>query len=420
MAGLLSFLSDIGVQAGGQPSLTGPLSSLSKGLFGLSNLRYPSDLSSSDKNHYMTITIYEQRNTQFVNDPALDASGKQTLSGVFGNDASSAAVRSAAGEAGQALVGIVNKTLDFAAEGAKLIGINKEAVDSAAAGAQTLTGYAEKTFARAGEPMGLRATGKITTTISLYMPDTLVFDHHQGYSDVAMGGELLTGLAAGGKSIADIVNSPGTDDKFKQAVTNLSPFALSILANKAGGGFGKTLFTAATGVVQNPMLEMIYTTPSFRTFRFDFQFYPRSQKESEEVQNIIRELRFHQAPEGLAASNGFFMVPPSEFGINFYYNGVENPNIPKLGLCVLETLTVDYAPSGFSAYEVPGQLTPQRGGTGMPVAIRVSLQFKETEIRTKASYDKEDGLNRARARTPTQEELNNLDIGFGPGKFTPD
>jgi hypothetical protein len=234
-----------------------------------------------------------------------------------------------------------------------------------------------------------------------------------------MGGELLTGLAAGGKSIADIVNNPGTDDKFKQAVTNLSPFALSILANK-GGGFGKTLFTAATGVVQNPMLEMIYTSPRFREFRFDFQLYPRSQKESEEVQNIIRELRFHQAPEGLAISNGFFMVPPSEFGINFYCNGVENPNIPKIGLCVLDSLIVDYAPSGFSAYEVPGQRTPQRGGTGMPVAIRLSLNFKETEIRTKASYDKEDGLNRARARTPTQEELNNLDIGFGPGKFTPD
>ena len=419
MAGLLSFLSDIGVQAGGQPSLTGPLSSLSKGLFGLSNLRYPSDLSSSDKNHYMTITIFEQRNTQFVNDPALDASGKQALSGVFGNDASSAGVRAAAGEAGQALVGIVNKGVDLLAQGANLLGINSNSTAQAQQGAQTLTGYANDVFGAAGNPMGLRATGKITTTISLYMPDTLVFDHHQGYSDVAMGGELLTGLAAGGKSIADIVNNPGADDKFKQAVTNLSPFALSILANK-GGGFGKTLFTAATGVVQNPMLEMIYTSPKFREFRFDFQFYPRSQKESEEVQNIIRELRFHQAPEGLAVSNGFFMVPPSEFGINFYYNGVENPNIPKLGLCVLDSLIVDYAPNGFSAYEVPGQRTPQRGGTGMPVAIRLSLNFKETEIRTKASYDKEDGLNRARARTPTQEELNNLDIGFGPGKFTPD
>ena len=83
-------------------------------------------------------------------------------------------------------------------------------------------------------------------------------------------------------------------------------------------------------------------------------------------------------------------------------------------------MTVDYAPSGFSAYEVPGQITPQRGGTGMPVAIRVSLQFKETEIRTKASYDKEDGLNRGKARSMSQEELNNMDIGFGPGKYTPD
>jgi len=403
MAGLLSFLSDIGVQAGGQPSLTGPLSSLFKGQYGLSNLRYPSDLSASDKNHYITITIFEQRNTQFQNDPALDASGKQALAGAFGYDASSAAVRGAAGEAGQALVSIVNKGIDLVGQGANLLGINPQSTEQAQAGAQTLTGYANDLFGAAGNPMGLRATGKITTTISLYMPDTLVFDHHQGYSEVGMGGELLTGLAAGGKSIADIVNDPGTGDKFKQAVTNLSPFALSILANK-GGNFTKTLFTAATGVVQNPMLEMIYTTPSFRTFRFDFQFYPRSQKESEEVQNIIRELRFHQAPEGLVVSNGLFMVPPSEFGINFYYNGVENPNIPKLGICVLESLTVDYAPSGFSAYEVPGQITPQRGGTGMPVAIRLSLQFKETEIRTKASYDREDGLNRTKTDSRSQDE----------------
>jgi hypothetical protein len=401
MAGLLSFLSDISVQAGGQPSLTGPLSSLSKGQYGLSNLRYPSDLSASDKNHYITITIFEQRNTQFQNDPALDASGKQALSGAFGYDLSSAAVRSAAGDAGQALVGIVNQGISLAKEGANFLGINPKTAAQGEAGAQQLTSYASDVFGRAGDPMGLRATGKITTTISLYMPDTLVFDHHQGYSDVGMGGELLTGLAAGGKAIADIV-SGSSDDKFKQAITNLSPFALSILANK-GGNFTKTLFTAATGVVQNPMLEMIYTTPSFRTFRFDFQFYPRSQKESEEVQNIIRELRFHQAPEGLVASNGFFMVPPSEFGINFYYNGIENPNIPKLGICVLESLTVDYAPGGFSAYEVPGQ-PATRGGTGMPVAIRLSLQFKETEIRTKASYDREDGLNRTKTDSRTQDE----------------
>jgi hypothetical protein len=41
----------------------------------------------------------------------------------------------------------------------------------------------------------------------------------------------------------------------------------------------------------------------------------------------------------------------------------------------------------------------------MPVAIRVSLQFKETEIRTKASYDREDGLNRTKTDSRTQDEI---------------
>jgi hypothetical protein len=79
------------------------------------------------------------------------------------------------------------------------------------------------------------------------------------------------------------------------------------------------------------------------------------------------------------------MIPPSEFGIKFYYNGKENPNIPTIAQCVMESLTVDYAPQGFSAYETLGKTGAEKGGTGMPVAIRLSMQFKETEIRTKKS-----------------------------------
>jgi hypothetical protein len=145
------------------------------------------------------------------------------------------------------------------------------------------------------------------------------------------------------------------------------------------------------------MLELLYSRPSFRTFRFDFMFYPRSQKEGKEVQDIIDRLRFHQAPEvAQGGTGGFFMVPPSEFDISFYYNGQVNPNIPKISTCVLEQLSVDYAPNGFSAYEVPGQ-SATMGGTGMPVATRLSLQFKETEIVTKTSI---------RGRLPTATEKN--------------
>jgi hypothetical protein len=52
----------------------------------------------------------------------------------------------------------------------------------------------------------------------------------------------------------------------------------------------------------------------------------------------------------------------------------------------LETIDIDYAPNGFSAYEVPGQTQPSLGETGMPVGIRLSLQFKETEILTKDNF----------------------------------
>ena len=76
-------------------------------------------------------------------------------------------------------------------------------------------------------------------------------------------------------------------------------------------------------------------------------------------------------------------MPPSEFDIKFYYNGKENPNIPKISTCVLNNINVDYAPSGFSAYEVPGDTTPNMGRTGMPVGIRLQLNFTETEIVTK-------------------------------------
>jgi hypothetical protein len=150
--------------------------------------------------------------------------------------------------------------------------------------------------------------------------------------------------------------------------------------------FTSALFTAVTGVVQNPMLEIIYSSPELRAFRFDFMFYPRDEFEGRAVQNIIDKFQFHQAPEILKESNGFFLIPPSEFDIKFYYNGKENLNIPTISTCVLESIDLDYAPNGFAAYEVPGQLHPTIGGTGMPVGIRMSLQFRETEYMTKSNF----------------------------------
>ena len=139
------------------------------------------------------------------------------------------------------------------------------------------------------------------------------------------------------------------------------------------------------GSVQNPLLELIYKSPSFRTFQYDFVFYPRDEGEALQVQRIIERLRFHQAPEFFSDTKGF-LVPPSEFEIRFFYGGYENPNIPQVATCVLTSIDVNYAPNGFSAYEIPGESQPSLGRTGMPVAIQMSLQFQETSYLTKNDF----------------------------------
>jgi hypothetical protein len=58
---------------------------------------------------------------------------------------------------------------------------------------------------------------------------------------------------------------------------------------------------------------------------------------------------------------------------------------------VLTQIDVNYTPNGFTAYEVPEENKPALGRTGMPVAIQMMLQFKETTYLTKADFKSENG-----------------------------
>ena len=54
-------------------------------------------------------------------------------------------------------------------------------------------------------------------------------------------------------------------------------------------------------------------------------------------------------------------------------------------------MDVNYAPNGFSTYEEYGENQPSIGGTGMPVGIQLSLNFKETQYITKETIRQESG-----------------------------
>jgi len=363
-------LGDISFNGGSGPS-TGALAGTQ---YGQNTYRFPSDLGASDKAHYILININEQIRTNFAANPgvgtptvfsnqaAVKAQVGDTLTTQVASDVSAALLGSA--------VGLFQKLT-----GSSLV----SSLTSAATAGVGLAWYQNSVT----DPnIGVRTIRRTADTIALYMPNSLSFSYAQGYSELKPGGTATQGVLSGLSSISNAwKDSPNSEvaAMFAQG----SPFLQAAIASQFGD-VGKILFTAASGgKVQNPMLEILYSSPEFRTFKFDFLMFPRSEKEAEEVQKIIDRLRFAQAPELVQGSGGFFMYPPSEFDISFYYNGTVNPNIPKISTCVLTNIDTDYTPNGFSAYESYNDPTPRIGRTGMPVGIRMSLTFKETEYLTK-------------------------------------
>jgi hypothetical protein len=357
--------------------------------------RYPINLGGSGQgvSHYIVFHILEQRKSQYKTDTVKSGDAGEDS---FGNERDNARIREVNGALSQELI----------AEGynaaAKFLEQNVSPKTNSTADTNTSENFnagdvadlASKQINQIGTTIQdanklgfLRTVTKTSETIALYMPDTLNFIQPQGYADLEMGNNLITGLFAGGSAVADSIRaytSGGTKEAFKSSLTrNLSPFLINALGDKLGN-FGKAVVAAGQGMVTNPMIEVLYTSPGLRTFRFDFMFYPESQNEALAVQKIIQLFQFHQAPEIAPGTGGYFIIPPSEFDIEFYYNGYENINLPVISTCVLTSVDVDYAPNGWSAYEIPGQ-NATMGGSGMPVATKLSLEFKETSIVTKAS-----------------------------------
>lgn len=356
-----------------------------------SNLyRYPIDLGEANKGHYMVFHINVQTKTEFSSPLSFDTpdilnSPSRVTSGLANITDATSWLREQTDTAGLEAI-----------EGLQLTESTRTAIETVRSNVgQGLDFVGE--LAKRVSIQGARTIQRTAETIALYMPDTLNFGYDQSYDGVSLSSPFFDILNAGkdvlqaGSSIIDLAKGGqvSVQNILKSIPNNLTPFAVDYLSrfaptNVFGSNFGRFAL-ASLGVARNPLLEVIYTSPSLRKFQFDFIFYPRSEREAQQVQSIIDSFTFHQSPEILPGSGGVFLIPPSEFDIKFYYNGKENPNIPKISTCVLNGLNIDYAPSGFSTYEVPGETTPSVGRTGMPVGIRLQLNFTETQIITKNS-----------------------------------
>jgi hypothetical protein len=227
-----------------------------------------------------------------------------------------------------------------------------------------------------------KTTRRISDSIALYLPGQVIDQTSATYEDLPTG---LVGKFLG--DAAGLITSYRQSDY--EAVGRKGAGALKAFAEEAGR---RLLATAAEGLLgaegsvqgvnklfgqaDNPFVEVLFNSMNIRKFTYNFNFAPRNEDETQEIQQIIQLFRYHMSPE-LQKTNGRYLTLPSTFDIHYMYkanngNSYENDYYTRLSTCVLQDCNVNYTPTGVKSI-----------GDGAPTQITMGLTFSETEALTK-------------------------------------
>ena len=266
---------------------------------------------------------------------------------------------------------------------------NKTTGTNSGTGEPDLSEGSRNSAALQGLTSRFKTTTRIADSISLYLPANVTDTTSAVYDDTPTG---ILGMAA--QDLKDFANLAGaTGQKDYEAMGQAGGDALKKFSQEALKRFGGALAESLAGAegaiplanrvfgqADNPFVEVFFNTMDVRSFTYNFNFAPRNEEETNEIQQIIQLFRFHMAPE-LQLNNSRYYTLPATFDIHYMYkaqngNGYENDYFNRIGTCVLQNVSTNYTPNGVKSF-----------GDGAPTQITMSLTFKETEVLTKAKIN---------------------------------
>jgi hypothetical protein len=206
-----------------------------------------------------------------------------------------------------------------------------------------------------------RFTRRIKESIALHMPSQVVHTSTNLYDELSLTNIAGKAGVIGASVLAGAVGSIAGAGGVRAAGD------LASRVGNAGAAVNKGLGLLKYPI--NPRIEVIYSNTTLRQYALEVLMAPRNEIESETIREIVRTLRAYAAPEIDPKTYGFTYIPPAEFDITFFHNGVINYNIAQINTCVMERIEVQYDPTGiFSTFS-----------NGHPVAVRLSMAFREVE-----------------------------------------
>ena len=182
---------------------------------------------------------------------------------------------------------------------------------------------------------------------------------------------ILSGLGAGGEALGNKVEKALGDEGTSAAIANL-------LTSLTIGTSPNQLLARTQGAIFNNNLSLLFNGPTLRPFSFNFNVSPRDQKESIEVQKIIR--MFKQSSAVQRTQNGLYLGTPHVFRLEFLSGGQPHKFLPRIKECALLTFSTNYMPNNtYMTYE-----------NSSMVAYNLQFSFQELDPIFNDDYDEID------------------------------
>ena len=154
------------------------------------------------------------------------------------------------------------------------------------------------------------------------------------------------------------------------------------------------IFSSIGGAILNPNVELIFGGHDLRTLQLTFKMVPYNKTEAQVVDRIVRTFKEAMLPRlnhnnsgqfwgalaggatiknGKNSSNEYgsgFIGVPDLVQINFMQGSKENTNVTKYKVCSITDFDVNYSPDGVYAV----------GPDGFPVATEIRINLMETKL----------------------------------------
>ena len=223
-------------------------------------------------------------------------------------------------------------------------------------------------------------TTRLDTAIALYMPPTVNVTYASNYVDTEIGsaanlaGKIFDGADAA-QGVANNITQAVNQMLDKEAIGEFADFLRKMGLGAAGiipGAQGaRELYEMKQGSIMTNRMELAFKGLPKRSFQYTFKMIPKSEKEANEVRNIVNAFKINMLPEMVDSSTKRLRVP-NTFDIKYMYVGQENEYLHKISTCVLENMNVTYGGDRYKTFEANAEGAP-------PVETTITLNFKEME-----------------------------------------